>query len=80
MSLNAYWEPWAPKPRPITTTSLTDANFVRALVDAFGMHHGAEYGEGDLPILRGMAAANQDFQQLVDAIEKYGTIRVWGEV
>ena len=79
MSLSTYWEPWSTDPHRIKTTTMTDSEFLKALMDAFGIAHGGVYNEDDLTILVAMAAANDSFQELVCAIEKHGTIRVWGE-
>ncbi len=79
MSLSAYWEPWSSSPRRIKTTTMTDSEFLKALVDVFSIAHGGVYNEDDLIILKAMAAANDSFQELVDAVEQHGTIRVWGE-
>ena len=79
MSLNAYWEPWEPNPVPLELERMTNADFIGALSTAFGFGHDFVYGEKDLPTLKAMAAANSEFQQIVDAIETHGRIRVWAE-
>lgn len=80
MSMNAYWEPWKPKPRAIKTTSLTDSDFIQKLINAFGFNKRGVYDEDDLTILKAMATVCEDYQQLVNAIEQHGQIRVWGEI
>ena len=79
MSLKSYWEPWKPRPVPLELEQQTDSDFIEALVKAFGRGHDFIYSDRDLPILQAMAAVNSEFQQLVDAVQAHGTIRVWGE-
>jgi hypothetical protein len=79
LSLSIYWEPLPPNPQRIDVNRQTETAFVKALDRAFGEGHGSHYERIDLPILRAMAAANDEFHQLVDAVETHGRIRIWGE-
>jgi len=52
-----------------------------AFVNALGLPR--EFDESKLEFLRGLAAGNEDFrdavEELIDAIETHGNVRVWAE-
>lgn len=74
MSVSICWEPESTNSRSFETGGSTE---MEALQKAFGKR----IVVGDIPTLRGMSIAtgNEFYDEVADAIEKYGNINVWGE-
>jgi hypothetical protein len=79
MTVNVYWEPTELKPNCVDTGM--PSKFWSVLQKAFHVPSAAAFflTREDLPTLRGMAALDCNFEQLITAIEKHGGIRVWPE-
>lgn len=79
MSANIYWEPVAKNNRTIDTGA--PEYFMRVL-GKFGWQDGDTLGVEALDGLKAVVEAihegdHKSFQQLIDAIEKHGAIRIW---
>ena len=57
------------------------SDFLEAMGEAFGDGTSWVIGEAELPILRGMRAANKNIRdgldEVIAAIEEHGEIRIW---
>lgn len=82
MSANIYWGPISPTRTALST--FAPQKFMLTL-NAIGWTDNEELDESHLTALKGMAAVFETgtsanpYQQLIDAIEKHGSIHVWAE-
>jgi hypothetical protein len=81
MSANTYW-----RPKDKGTSLPCLSSFLDVVAEAQGFGHAAHetvLTDSDVPLLRGIAAADKSTRatvdQLLDAIEKHGTIILWRE-
>jgi hypothetical protein len=81
VSATIYWEPVVPMIHE--HLSVMAPQWFMAVLQELHIELPHEFSETHLPILRGMAAAagknREPFIQLIAAIEKHGTVRVWVE-
>jgi hypothetical protein len=82
MSASIFWEAVDPKPKIRFWAS---SSFMEQMKRA-GFRQPIDLDQGAIPVLRGMAAtgptggdAPNPFQELIDKIEKHGTISIWAE-
>jgi hypothetical protein len=80
MSANIYWEPVVNRANDLHVSA--PSWFMESLERAdMGLPH--VFGSGDIPVLKGLAAAMRDdpnpFKQLIEAIEKHDKVEVWYE-
>lgn len=80
MSASIIWEPVNPNPR---TLHVMAPSWFMAALEKAGLGLPRQFGEIDLPVLRGMAATidkeANPFQELIDVIDKHGPVEVWAE-
>ena len=78
MSANIYWEPISTKAKSLRV--MAPSSFISALEHA-DLPLPNTFGESAIPTLRGMAATmgeeNNPFKELIEKIEKYGSVSVW---
>lgn len=82
MSANIYFR----QVRPIDSESLSvyaPSSFIESMTEAFGVFP-CILGANEVPVLKGMAALNRDgggnpYSELIEAINKYGTVEVYAE-
>lgn len=78
MSANIYWEPVLTNAKRLRV--MAPSSFISALERA-DLPLPNTFDESAIPILRGMAATmneeNNPFQELIEKIEKYGSVSVW---
>jgi hypothetical protein len=80
MSANIYWEAINPNPKSLHV--MAPSWFMECLERAdMGLPN--TFGESDIPTLRGLAATMKDdrnpFKELIEAIQKNGSVNVWYE-
>lgn len=76
MGANIYWLPVKPG---ISLKISTPSKFIEIMEKAFGKFP-CDLGECDLEKLRGMAVIEPEmFEQLISAVEKHKTIRLWAD-
>lgn len=78
MSANIYWEPISIKTKRLRV--MAPSSFISAMERAnFPLPN--TFDESAIPTLRGMAATmneeNNPFLELIEKIEKYGSVSVW---
>lgn len=83
MSASICYQPVDPKPK--TIGAWAPSHFMESMERA-NLGLPCTLKETDIPILRGMAATFSDhgdapnpYQEIIDAIEKYGAIEMWAE-
>jgi hypothetical protein len=87
VSASIFWEPVDPKPKRIGCWA--PSSFMGQMERA-GFRLPTNLDQGAIPVLRGMAAMispglgtdgdpSNPFQELIDKIEKHGTISIWAE-
>jgi hypothetical protein len=78
MSANIYWEAVDPNPKSLYV--MAPSWFMECLERA-GMDLPHTFSEGDISVLRGLAAAMNDeknpFKELIEAIQENGAVNVW---
>ena len=78
MSANIYWEPVSIKTRRLRV--MAPSSFISAMERA-NLPLPNTFDESAIPTLRGMAATmneeNNPFLELIEKIEKYGSVSVW---
>lgn len=78
MSANIYWRVDDPGMGNNIGT-MTPSSFIGGLERAFNESLPISLEKKDLPVLRGMAVIETDYDSLVDALEKHEKIRIWAE-
>lgn len=73
MSTNAYWEPYRPAARMLATA--TPGDFIECLQRAFGDRR--VLTPDDLTTVAGVAAVDDDFDELFRLLSENGSIRIW---
>ena len=80
MSATIYWEPIKSNPKSLGVGA--PSAFIRTMEKAFGSDW-RNLDEESIPILVGLAAAQDTdenpFQELIDLLDQYKSIRVWEE-
>jgi hypothetical protein len=83
MSASICYRPVDPKPK--TIGAYAPSSFMEAMERA-GMQLPCTIGKGAIPVLSGMSAtwgkgadSPNPYQNVIDAIEKYGDIELWAE-
>lgn len=81
MSASIMWEPLNPNPKHFSVGA--PSFFIESLKNA-DMELPRTFTEADVSVLKGMSAAsgrdeNNPYQQMINAIEKYGEITVWAQ-
>lgn len=78
MSANIYWEPVSIKTRRLRV--MAPSSFISAMERA-NLPLPNTFDESAIPTFRGMAATmneeNNPFLELIEKIEKYGSVSVW---
>lgn len=78
MSANIYWEPVSIKTKRLRV--MAPSSFISAM-DRANLPLPNTFDESAIPTLRGMAATmneeNNPFLELIEKIEKYGSVTVW---
>ena len=78
MSANIYWEPVSIKTKRLRV--MAPSSFISAMERA-NLPLPNTFDESTIPTLRGMAATmneeNNPFLELIEKIEKYGSVSVW---
>ncbi|HEV3272485.1 MAG TPA: hypothetical protein VGZ93_09930 [Candidatus Methylacidiphilales bacterium] len=81
MSATIYWRPVAKRMSYIDTDA--PSSFIEALREAFGRDLPAKFAGEDIPVLKGMAAADRGqrkaYEGMIKAIEEFGIVELWAE-
>jgi hypothetical protein len=76
MSANLYWQPVIIKKRYLST--MAPSSYIASLQKAFGQLP-VQLGQSDIGILKGMAAVNNDFEELIKILHDFDSITIWAE-